>query len=1105
MSKSVRWMVIGLILVLGFCLGTLGFSEWNQVPTPVERVTWSSGVQWIGPSEASYRFYARRTVYITDKVRVAWLRLSADNDFVLYVNGQPIASRLHSLSNPNHLSSGLRDTFQNINDSRTYRDNGVIKYMLSHTRQWKLPLYVNLIDSLKPGKNVIALEVQKGQQNPRAVVEGIIRTGSDAINLSTGTSAWQAEILSYTHQNLFWFESDFPDQDWPTATVLGPVKEATYSRLNQQLYEWVPEGDWITGGTGAHPDLWLRGDWNITAPAQRAYIRIAGNGQYFLLLNGALMNQFTISKDQDLNLYEVTNFLKTGRNTLVVHGIAPLDSNATTTQRYPLEFFVDGWAKTTANSSTAAIKTDSTWHTVLQPTPEWLDGSGQTGEPVIVVKPVDPESLAWTFVGNAYLGNVPNYLWQQSCWLLAGIGFAFVLAWRLGWAGLGFGRGIWSSIEIGAGLLLPGTFFLTGIGLLKHRYALTEEGLLFAQPQSNTLILLSFLAILLVTLLWSQIKRRISLHSNNWFAVLPYLALWFVLGVIMFVVVNYSLRGDLTLKNLPRGLPFVGCIGLVTSSWLWKPQRLKVAAVLSSLQSRYSIWPWLALCLIALTGFGLRIYNLNSIDLDNDENTSLDAIRGILRTGAPEAKSGILYTRGPLFHYLMALWLRLIGDTSYNARLLMVILGAATLILAFLITRKITGKIWVALLVTALLSIDPWELFYSRNIRFYQPAQFTSLLALLFFIKGFIEKAGRLFQYGFFIAIASTLLIQEVNIVLVPGYLIGFLVFYQPFRLTKDWPIILCSLITMASYALNGFIFKVLCLTPWISLSANVSTQLKLSVGDVTSYITHFFLDSNRLYVIYSLFFLLGFIYFLKHKNSKVLFMFSLVIIHITLLTFLAPGVAGRYTYATYPLLIILSTYSAVCLVLSLGNRLEQVLNSSLPLKNIAVLFLALLLASNIQPEKVLGSYQYAINRQYTQVFDYIQKHRQPGDIVIANVSSTSVNTLKKLDYIFPTRGILPLDTVYLHDGRLIDRWSGAIALTNLDQMNHILESANRVWLQLDDTKRPNNPELLRLYNYFQTLGKPAYETFGTRVRLWSRADGFLPRMPNRGQDLGLY
>jgi hypothetical protein len=71
--------------------------------------------------------------------------------------------------------------------------------------------------------------------------------------------------------------------------------------------------------------------------------------------------------------------------------------------------------------------------------------------------------------------------------------------------------------------------------------------------------------------------------------------------------------------------------------------------------------------------------------------------------------------------------------------------------------------------------------------------------------------------------------------------------------------------------------------------------------------------------------------------------------------------------------------------------------------------------------------------------------------------------------------------------------------------MSQVLEQAKRVWIQIDDRKPPDEPELAELYYYYRTIGKSAMETFGVRLRLWQKEDGLLPRVPNQGQDLGAF
>ena len=642
--------------------------------------------------------------------------------------------------------------------------------------------------------------------------------------------------------------------------------------------------------------------------------------------------------------------------------------------------------------------------------------------------------------------------------------------------------------------------FLIGIGLLKHRYAEEEQSLLFVQPQSTPLVFLGFAGIVVLTLLGSQMKWHLQYRSGKIF---PRWGLWFLFGLIAFA--SLGLAGGMTFSwpAIPL-LLLLGCIEVLVLALFWS-QGLWSQSWLKIILRAWPTWSQWLLLLIVAVGFGLRVYKLDFTAIDSDENTSFDAIRGILRTGVPVTTSHTWYTRGPFYHYMVALWLHLVGASHFNARLLSVFWGTATLFLVFIFARRVTAQVWLALVVTAILALDPSEIWYSRFIRFYVVVQFMSLLTFWSFFKGFIYQEGRLYQYVFFIALTLTLLTQEVNLTLLPCFLMGFLFFYRPFRLAVDWPIVLGSLMVVIIYACDGIIFSIKCLTPWAALSSTTDSYLKLHLFDVTALTNLFFVGPTRMYTIYSFFFFLGFIYFLKRRNGELVFLFGVVFLNLIVLSILLYQIADRYTYAIYPLFILLAVYSAVCVGESLGRRLEEILNGLLPLRQIAVGGIALLLISNIEPSRVLAGYQDAIARFNPQVFEYVRVHRQPGDVAIANLPSAPAIALNGLDYYLPSSLALPFDGVYWHEGRLIDRWAGGVVLTNLDQMSHILEKANRVWIQLDDTQPPPNSELAQLYDYLHTFGQPVLDTYGVRLRLWQRQDGILPRVPNQGKDLGAY
>jgi hypothetical protein len=1092
MNRLERWLPIGLVLTLGLLLGLLGFSIWEKIPTPVERVAWSEQAQWIAPQSPTYRFYARQTFYLPDSAKAGWLRLSADNDFTLYVNGRQVAKENSVLNNSLGLGAGLRIPFQDFNDSNHYYTKTSVNYLLASSKDWKLTAYVDLTSYLRPGKNVIGLEIQKGQQNPRVVVEGAIYSIADAapINLTTGVTAWRVSNLSETYQSLQWFNVDFPDTSWLEAKVLSPVKEPTYSRLSKNLFDRPLKGNWIAGKQNYKGQMWLRSVWQIPAESiSHAYIRFAGQGEYSLLLNGALVNNYRTENGSKLHLLEVTKLLQPGNNILAVSLASPLDvaitgSNSVNSNGF-IDFLLDGWAETDKGEIVGAIATNNNWTTLKQPIYGWEKGIGE-GQPVIFLGLPHPEDFRRNFEGNAYLLNYPNYLWLQSFWQLGGIAFAVVYASIIGFW-LRRGDSWWDSFGAGSAILSPGILFLIGIGLLKHRYAEAEIGLLFAQPQSNYLILIGFVVLVLLTMLLSQI--------NSFLGKLPRRSLWFLFGIVAYVGFAIVAGGNIVLITLVVG-------GITVFIFLWKQRRWQLQDGYTALASIWQSWgQWLLLVLIVSIGFGLRVYNLDFIDLDADENTSLDASRGIIRTGAPIATSGIWYTRGPFYQYLLAFWLRIVGDSVINARLLSVFWGTATLVLIYLFAHKVTKKIWIALLVTAILAINPWELWYSRNIRFYQVLQFMTLLSLWSFLQGFIDNLGKYYQYLFFIALSLTLLTQEISLTLLPAFLIGFLLFYRPFRLSHDWHIVLGSLITLIVFIYCLAFSAIRLLTPLPAISDSTAAYIRLHFSDITNLAAKLFISSDRIHTIYSLLFLSGFVYFLKHQNGKFVFLFSIIFTNIICVTILCYGTAERYVYSVYPLFILLAVYSAICIAESLGKNLERLLYGLLPLRVLALSFTILLVLINIEPDKTLAGYQESINRRNTQIFEYIRIHKQYDDVVISPLPSLAVSSLGKLDYFLMGTGYF--DATYWHQGRLIDRWSGAVVVSNIDQMNHVLQKNKHVWIHLEDTREGRfKPDT---WQYIESLGKPVIDSFGTRLRLWQPGDGLPSRIPNEGKDLGAY
>ncbi|WP_208341818.1 glycosyltransferase family 39 protein, partial [Aetokthonos hydrillicola] len=1077
---------LGLMLTLGLLLGMLGFSICEKIPTSIERVVWSENAQWIAPQSPNYRFYARHTFDIPGDVQAGWLQLSADNDFKLYVNGQLVARENSALNSSLGLAAGIKiPRSQDFNDNHHYHIQ-TANYLLASSKDWKLASYVDLTSFLRPGKNVIGLEILKGKTNPRFVLEGAVYPVANAppIELTTGVKKWVVSNLSEAYQSLQWYNPDFVDVNWSQAKVLHRVTEATYSRLSKSLFERPLQGTWISGTQSAKGQVWLRGRWKIpSADISRAYIRFAGNGDYSLLLNGSLIKHYNVENGNSLHLIEVTKFLYPGDNILAVSLANPINAPLPN----GVSFFLDGWTHTDKGEIVSEIKSDRTWSSLTQITPGWTEGAGET-QPVTLLNLPQAQQFERSFEGNAYLLNYPNYLLHQGFWQLAGIIFAVGYALILGlW--LEPHKSWWDSFNIGTAILSPGTLFLICISLLKHRYGESETGLLFAHSHSNYLILLGFTGSFVLTLLFYLIRSHHHVRKfAQWF-------LWFVLGLVAYASLKLATQGNIFVIICLAVLA-----GIIASTIVCFYESKQDT---TDLQHKWSIWgEWVFLAFIIGVGFGLRIYNLSFMDLDTDEHTSLDATRGILRTGAPIATSGIWYTRGPFYHYLLAFWLRLVGDSVIHGKYLSAFFGTATLILIYIIARRITGKVWIALLVTAVLAINPWEVWYSRYIRFYQVQQFMSLLSVWTFFKAFIERSRKNnYQPIFFVTLTLTLLTQEISLTLLPAFLLGFLYFYRPFNLLKDWQIVFGSFMTIVIFIYDLGFASIRLLTPLPAISDSTAPYLRLHFTNITEFASNLLVGSDRMQTLYTLLFFVGFVYFIKRQNGKIVFLFSLVFSQILLVSILCYDTAERYGYAIYPIFVLLAIYSAICITESIGAKLQGVLDGLLPIRAIALSIAILLVLGNIEPARTLAAYNESINRRNSQIFEYIQKHKQKGDVVISTLPSLAVTNLGKLDYFLMGTGYF--DATYWHEGRLIDRWAGGVVLNNLEQMNRVLEKSKRVWIHIEDTRERRFRGTT--WKYIETLGKPIIDSFGTRLRLWQPEDGLPSRISSQGKDLGAF
>ncbi len=201
------------------------------------------------------------------------------------------------------------------------------------------------------------------------------------------------------------------------------------------------------------------------------------------------------------------------------------------------------------------------------------------------------------------------------------------------------------------------------------------------------------------------------------------------------------------------------------------------------------------ICLVSIVilALGLRIYQLGNSEMWIDETISSLAAREILEKGIPKFDSGLFYGRALAFHYLMAVFIGIFGG-DFGARLISVVFGAGSVILAFFIAREFygRGKDNVAGITAALLTAVLFlEIAYSRQARFYQIFQFLFFLSLFLLYKSKENK-----KYAWIASIVLIILINThtAGLVVIPLFLWFFI------REQKDWKLLIIPIALLLYY-----------------------------------------------------------------------------------------------------------------------------------------------------------------------------------------------------------------------------------------------------------------------------------------------------------------
>lgn len=140
-------------------------------------------------------------------------------------------------------------------------------------------------------------------------------------------------------------------------------------------------------------------------------------------------------------------------------------------------------------------------------------------------------------------------------------------------------------------------------------------------------------------------------------------------------------------------------------------------------------WEWGAVTMLGLLSLTFGLPNLSGPSLWHDELVHVFVAKSIAATGWPALPSGNFYPSSTAYNYLLALFVRFLGDDAFSVRLPSVLLGSLNTALFYFLCRTLLGRN-VALWAAFFFATSPWQIGWARQARLYE-FQVSSYLLLL--------------------------------------------------------------------------------------------------------------------------------------------------------------------------------------------------------------------------------------------------------------------------------------------------------------------------------------------------------------------------------------
>ncbi len=452
------------------------------------------------------------------------------------------------------------------------------------------------------------------------------------------------------------------------------------------------------------------------------------------------------------------------------------------------------------------------------------------------------------------------------------------------------------------------------------------------------------------------------------------------------------------------------------------------------------------LAMMLVVNFSHRIWSASRNAYSDDEGLSILAAKGITEHGIPVFRSGKLYFRSMLGHYLLAIPIYLFGINDFSTRSISIILSMLLLLLVFATACNIDNK-HTGLLAVLFLTFSKIENLYSVSPRFYMTFEFFFILTLFLFYKGFIEKDNNKYKLCCIVSFLGAIFSHRLSIELIPIFLLSLMIIKKG-KWFKDKYLLGGMVLTGCAYWIVLFYSSSRMFTPFAA-----SALGGLKIGAMKSSLGYFNLldklNPNSLPIVF-----LGILYVYFERDKRAFFYYLSFFVGMIIVSLISPIGNFRYISNLNPLYIILLSYSLTKIAKSIYNNFGNLINKSSINKAIFIpIILISLSIFTFRMAKMTSFFSFGYTpRRVKETYLFVKENIRDDDILISNNPWVTELYIRASDYFLSQRRVGGKWVKW--DFEVDTKGYGYRLLGSIPKLQSLLNTEKRrVWVLVDDIK----------------------------------------------------